>query len=60
VVLVDGRVAGTWTHTVAKQKLNIVVEPFQKLPPNLRPEVRARADELASTLGLSEVDIKFA
>jgi hypothetical protein len=60
VVLVDGRVAGTWTHTVSKQKLSIVVEPFRKFPPKLRPEIRARAGELASTLGLAEVDVKFA
>lgn len=60
VVLVDGRVTGTWTHTVAKQTLRIAVEPFQKLPPKVRTEIRARADELASTLGAAEVDITFA
>jgi hypothetical protein len=60
VVLVDGRVAATWTHSVAKQKLRIEVDPFRRLPLEVRAEIRARADELAATLGLAEVDVKFA
>jgi hypothetical protein len=60
VVLVDGRVVGTWTHAVARQTLSLVVEPFQKLSPNLRSEIRTRGDELATTLGLPEAAIKFA
>jgi hypothetical protein len=60
VVLFAERVIGTWTHTVAKQTLRIAVEPFTKLAPKVRPEIRARADELASTLGVAEVDVKFA
>jgi hypothetical protein len=59
VVLVDGRVRGTWSHAVAKQAIRIAVEPFQKLPPAVRTEIHARAYELAATLGLAEVDIKF-
>ena len=59
VVLVGGGVAGTWTHTVAKQRLSLAVEPFQKLSAKVRPEILARAEELAATLGLAEVDIKF-
>jgi hypothetical protein len=60
VVLVDGRVSGTWSHTVARQTLRIEVDPFTKLPAKIRPEIRARADEVAATLGLAEVDIKYA
>jgi hypothetical protein len=59
VVLVDGRVDGTWTHTIAKQKLSLAIVPLQKLPAKVRPEIRARAEELAATLGLAEVDVKF-
>lgn len=59
VLLVEGRVTGTWTHTVAKDVLRIVVDPFGKLPPNVRPEIQARAQELASTLGLAEVELKL-
>jgi hypothetical protein len=60
VVLVDGQVVGTWTHTVAKQTLPIQVEPFEKLRPKVRSEIRARGDEMASTLGAARVEIKFA
>jgi len=59
VVLVDGRVAGTWTHTFAKQKVSLSVEPFQKLPAKVRLEILARAEELAATLGLAEVGVRF-
>jgi hypothetical protein len=60
VVLVDGRVVGAWTHTVARQTLRIVAESFQKLPPEVRSEIRVRGDEIASTLGATKVEIKFA
>jgi hypothetical protein len=59
VLLVDGRVAGTWTHTLATQKLRLAIEPFQKLSAKVRPEILARAGELAATLGVAEVDVKF-
>ena len=60
VVLVEGRVVATWTHRVMKQTLRIEVEPFRKLPPRSRPEIRARAEELASTLGLAKVELVVA
>jgi hypothetical protein len=60
VVLVDGRVVGTWTHTVVKQTLRIAVDPLQRLPPKARPLVRDRAEELAATLGLSKAEVTFA
>jgi hypothetical protein len=42
---------------VVKQTLRIAVEPFRKLPPKARPEIRARAEELAAILGLTKVDL---
>ena len=60
VVLVDGRVVGTWTHTVAKQTFRIVVESFDKLPPAVRTEIGSRCDEIASSLGAAEVEINYA
>jgi hypothetical protein len=57
--LVDGRVEGTWKHTLAREKLSVAIEPFQKLPAKVRPEIRARAGELAATLGRAEVEVKF-
>lgn len=59
VVLVDGRVVATWSHSIAKEVLRITVEPLGRLPPKLRPEVRLRAEELASTLGLAKVEVTF-
>jgi hypothetical protein len=60
VLLTDGRVTGTWTHSVARQTLRIVVDPFGKLPPKVWPKIQARAEELATTLGLAEVELKLA
>jgi Winged helix DNA-binding domain len=59
VVLIDGSVAATWTHTVAKETLRITVEPFRRLPAKTRPEIRARAVELAETLGLAKAEVTF-
>ncbi|GAC1504617.1 MAG: hypothetical protein NVS1B3_01670 [Candidatus Dormibacteraceae bacterium] len=71
VVLADGRVAGTWTHVVAKQVLHIAVEPCRRtLPLNLAvehflplkaktlAEVRRRAQSLAETLGMAKAEVK--
>jgi uncharacterized protein YcaQ len=60
VVLVDGRVAATWSSTVVRQTLRMAVAPFQKLQAEVRAEIGSRADEIASTLGLAEADVKFA
>jgi hypothetical protein len=60
VVLVDGRVAGTWSHAVAKQNLRIKVEPFWRLAPKTLAEVRRRADSLAETLGLAKAEVTIA
>jgi hypothetical protein len=60
VVLVDGRVAATWTHTVLKQTLRITVDPLQRLPPQARPMIGVRAEELAATLGLAKAEVTFA
>jgi hypothetical protein len=57
VVLVEGRVVATWSHSIAKQVLRIAIAPFRRLPPKLRPEIRLRAEELASTMGLASVDV---
>jgi hypothetical protein len=59
VVLVDGRVIATWSHSIAKEVLRIAVEPFRRLPPKLRPEIRLRAEELAATMGLAKVEVTF-
>ena len=60
VVLVDGTVAGTWTHTLAGKNLRIAVEPFRRLNPAVKTAVRLRAGELAQSLGASKVEVKIA
>ncbi len=60
VVLVDGRVAATWSHTVAKETLRIAVEPLRRLPPKAQIEIRNRAEELAATLGLARAEVRVA
>jgi len=57
VVLLDGRVVATWSHSITKEVLRVAVEPFRRLPPKLRPEIRLRAEELAATMGLARVDV---
>jgi hypothetical protein len=60
VVLVDGRVMGTWTHTASARKLIVKVEPFRRLPARVRSRVRERAAYLARTLGLSGSEVELA
>lgn len=60
VVLVDGRVAGTWTHFLAKKTLRMNVEPFRKLTPAIKSQIRHRAVALAGALGATKVELKVA
>jgi Winged helix DNA-binding domain len=60
VVLAEGRVAATWSHTVVKQTLRIAIEPLGHLSSKARPEIRARSEELAATLGLAKAEVTFA
>ncbi|MHB8589296.1 MAG: winged helix DNA-binding domain-containing protein [Candidatus Dormibacteraceae bacterium] len=60
VVLVDGRVEGTWSHVRAKQSLSVTVEPFCRLTSKTMAGVRVRAEELAETLGLAGADVRVA
>jgi hypothetical protein len=57
VVLAQGRVVATWSHTVSKQTLRVAVEPLRRLPANLSPHIDTRAEELAASLGLTKVEV---
>jgi hypothetical protein len=57
VVLVEGRVVATWTHKVVKGTLSIVVDPFERMPPKAKPAMRARAEELAASIGAKKVEL---
>src|SRR5260370_42470685 len=54
VVLVDGRVAGTWSHTAAKETLRVKVAPFQRLAPKVGVEVKRRGGQDPPTTGTEE------
>jgi hypothetical protein len=60
VVLVDGRVAGTWSHEAVKGTLRITVQPFQPLTSKTMTEVRRRAEAIAETLGLAKAETRTA
>lgn len=60
VVLVDGRVAATWTHTLANKTLRITVEPFRKLTTGIKSEIRQKADALAGAVGATKSELKVA
>jgi hypothetical protein len=60
VVLVGGRVEGTWTHTRSGDALIVNVVPFTRLSASTRRAVGARAEELATALGLASADVRVA
>ncbi|TME06975.1 MAG: winged helix DNA-binding domain-containing protein [Chloroflexi bacterium] len=51
VVLVDGRVLGVWSHTVAKQKVRVELKPFASLPARVVKAAGERAETIAGALG---------
>jgi hypothetical protein len=60
VVLVDGRVAATWTHVASQGTMRLMVAPFERLTSKTVSEVRRRAESLAETLGLSKAVVTIA
>jgi hypothetical protein len=60
VVLGDGRVVATWTHTVVRRTLAMKVDPFRKLAPSTLKGLRAQAEALAAALGLDEARVVIA
>jgi hypothetical protein len=57
VVLVEGRVAATWTHTVANKNLRVTLEPFRRLSPAVRSKVREQVAALAKSLGATGSEV---
>jgi len=60
VVLVDGRVEGTWTHRVSKDTLHVGVAPFTRLQAPVVSQVRLRAGEMAQSMGLAKAVVTLA
>jgi hypothetical protein len=51
VLLVDGRVAGIWTHERRSGVIRVEVEPFQTLRPQVRNMLMDEVERLAAFLG---------
>jgi len=51
VLLVDGRIAGTWRHEAAGRRLAVRVAPFRAVAPRVRAAVEEEAARLAAFLG---------
>ncbi len=59
VVLVDGRVAGTWSYERAARKLEVEVKLFTSSAKELRPKIEEEAHELSRFLEAPEVALRF-
>ncbi len=51
VVLIDGAVAGVWSHKLQGKKLRLVIEPFGRLSRNARAGIEREAAALALFVG---------
>ncbi len=60
VVLVGGRVAGTWTHKSARDVVRVTVTPLEPLREQVKKAVRSRAEELALAMGARGAEVLFA
>ena len=52
VLLVDGSVVGVWTHAVNKGRLRVDITPFTPLKSRVRDDAGARAEMIATALGV--------
>ena len=50
-LLVDGRVAGVWSHEVKSKRVRVTVEPFATLDREARDLIAAEAESLGVFLG---------
>jgi hypothetical protein len=60
VLLVEGVVAGTWTHALANKTLRIVIAPFSRLPASVKASAKERGAEIARALGATRVEVAVA
>lgn len=59
VVLVGGRIMGTWKHDAKGKIVRVTVEPFEKLASTIQDQVEAEAANLGAFLG-SAVEVAWA
>ena len=60
VVLAEGRIVATWTHSVAGGTLRLKVEPFRKLERPVITGIRERGAEIAASLGAARTEVEVA
>jgi hypothetical protein len=60
VVLVDGAVAGTWTHSLTNGRLRITVSPFGPIRPKTKKAIEMRGEEIAAALGATDSTVTLA
>jgi hypothetical protein len=53
VLLVNGRMQGTWRHELKGSRVEVTIEPFGDLPIWVRPAAQREADRLAAFFGCS-------
>ncbi len=58
VVLIDGEVAGVWSHKLQNKRLLVEIEPFGKLSRAARSEIEMEAEHLALYFE-SDLDCRF-
>jgi uncharacterized protein YcaQ len=51
VVLINGEIAGVWSHRLQNQRLHVSVEPFGKFSKVVRAEIKREAEDLAEYFG---------
>ncbi|HUK32117.1 MAG TPA: winged helix DNA-binding domain-containing protein [Candidatus Acidoferrum sp.] len=59
VVLIDGRVAGIWSHTRKSGNLRIEIEPFEKFSKKIRVLIEEESASMARFLD-SSLELKFS
>jgi hypothetical protein len=59
-LLVDGQLAGTWTHEMKGSVAQVSVEPFGSVAAALKREVMARAEEMALLLGADDAEVSWS
>lgn len=57
VLVVDGRVAGVWEHTVRGELATVTVRAFAPQPTAVRAAAQACADRYAPLLGVDAVEV---
>jgi Winged helix DNA-binding domain len=60
VVLLNGEVVGTWTHTLKNRRLQMTVTPFRRLSASVMSDIKKRATIIAEALSAERTEVRFA